>query len=144
MDEGAVRKDLAANLERLGRAAPGPLPELVLLTPNGYIMLSSWAIPDGHSYPAPIWLADLGPSIWIAYLAAGLAILALSWPLEPNANSLHCRYRDRLGDAFLFDMSTVRRQSAANDATDQHHGVAPADESLASRDQVKSVDRIKL
>ena len=34
LDEDAVRKDLAANLERLGRSAPKSLPELVLLTPS--------------------------------------------------------------------------------------------------------------
>jgi predicted acylesterase/phospholipase RssA len=34
LDEDAVRKELAANLERLGRSAPQSLPDLVLLTPS--------------------------------------------------------------------------------------------------------------
>ena len=34
LDEAVVRRSLAANLERLGRASPGSLPELVVLTPS--------------------------------------------------------------------------------------------------------------
>lgn len=33
-DEAAVRQDLAANLERLGRPDPTALPELLVLTPS--------------------------------------------------------------------------------------------------------------
>ena len=34
-------------------------------------------------------------------------MLALSWPLEPNANSLHRLYRDRLSDAFISAVSAA-------------------------------------
>lgn len=37
------------------------------------------------------------------YLFAGIALLAFSWLLAPNANSLHRLYRDRLSKAFLFN-----------------------------------------
>ena len=37
------------------------------------------------------------------YFCVALLLLALSWMLTPNANSLHRLYRDRLSKAFLFD-----------------------------------------
>jgi hypothetical protein len=39
----------------------------------------------------------------ILYLVVALVLLALSWCLKPNANSLHRLYRDRLSKTFLFD-----------------------------------------
>jgi hypothetical protein len=42
------------------------------------------------------------PMIWL-YLVTGVGLFLVSWPLRPNANSLHRIYRDRLSKAFLFD-----------------------------------------
>jgi Patatin-like phospholipase len=59
---------------------------------------------------APIWLAKLagalpfgGGSILRLYVVTGIPLFVLSLLLNPNANSLHQLYRDRLGKAFLFD-----------------------------------------
>ncbi|MBV8837157.1 MAG: cell division protein, partial [Alphaproteobacteria bacterium] len=59
---------------------------------------------------APRWLqglADLVPlangSIVRLYLLGGIVLLVLSALLNPNSNSLHRLYRDRLSKAFLFD-----------------------------------------
>ena len=39
------------------------------------------------------------------YCVAGVAMVIISWRLDPNANSLHRLYRDRLSKAFLFNPS---------------------------------------
>jgi hypothetical protein len=45
----------------------------------------------------------IGGDILLFYLAAGVPLLLISFLLDPNANSLHRLYRDRLSKAFLFD-----------------------------------------
>src|SRR5262249_8563904 len=59
---------------------------------------------------APEWLKTLagwtpfaGGSILILYVVVSAALLVIGWLLNPNSNSLHRLYRDRLGKAFLFD-----------------------------------------
>lgn len=74
---------------------------------------------------APTWLRHAVASAPLAqwpataqvYLAVGIALLLLSYPLTPNANSLHRLYRDRLSKAFLFDPSarTDERTKVAKD-----------------------------
>jgi predicted acylesterase/phospholipase RssA len=75
-----------------------------------YLYLCFWGIEDpgvpGNN--APIWLTTIAhqfgdEGIGRFYLFSGLALLAISFLLEPNANSLHRLYRDRLSKAFLFD-----------------------------------------
>jgi patatin-like phospholipase len=59
---------------------------------------------------APEWLTKLagrlpfgdGSIFWL-YVVTGVPLLVLSFMLNPNANSLHQLYRDRLSKAFLFD-----------------------------------------
>lgn len=89
-----------------------------------YLYLSFWGIQDCTTqcaYHAPGWLASLagrvpftGGSILVFYFVAGVTLLVLSWVLNPNANSLHRLYRDRLSKAFLFDPS---RRTAARALT---------------------------
>jgi hypothetical protein len=79
-----------------------------------YLLFAYWGIPGVGKDQAPSWLwaiwyrLDLPmdpafPAFAKVYgLIAGLMIFAI-WPfLDPNANSLHRLYRDRLSDAFLF------------------------------------------
>ena len=87
-----------------------------------YLYLSFWGIQDCTTstqcaYHAPGWLASLagrapftGGSILVFYFVAGVTLLVISQILNPNANSLHRLYRDRLSKAFLFDPS---RRTAA-------------------------------
>jgi hypothetical protein len=110
---------------------------LPLLLWQMYVALCNWAIPrwDG-SYPAPTWLRNFGPLIWIGYLLTGVVASILSWPLQPNANSLHRLYRDRLGDAFLFDMGTQTE-------FDKHEFASPR--KMQHREGTgRSVDRMRL
>jgi hypothetical protein len=53
--------------------------------------------------------------VTLLYLSFGLLLFALSYLLQPNANSLHRLYRDRLSKAFLFDPGSAG--SAAKTAT---------------------------
>jgi hypothetical protein len=78
-----------------------------------YLYLSFWGIQDctaSCQYYAPEWLKTLagwtpfaGGSILTLYFVVGIALLVISSLLNPNSNSLHRLYRDRLGKAFLFD-----------------------------------------
>jgi hypothetical protein len=78
-----------------------------------YIYLSFWGIQDCTAscvYHAPEWLKTLagwtpfpGGSILTLYYVVGVALLVISSQLNPNFNSLHRLYRDRLSKAFLFD-----------------------------------------
>jgi hypothetical protein len=90
-----------------------------------YLYLSFWGIQDcGASgtecmHHVPAWLTTLagwvpfgGGSILQLYVVAGVALLAMSWWLNDNANSLHQLYRDRLSKAFLFDPTTREEGSA--------------------------------
>jgi hypothetical protein len=84
-----------------------------------YLYLAFWGIKDcgtetcssdaPYAY-APAWLTKLSGytpygSIIALYFIAGGALLVIGWLLNPNSNSLHRLYRDRLGKAFLFDPS---------------------------------------
>jgi hypothetical protein len=65
--------------------------------------------PPGEYY-APHWLKHLAhyatnDSILWLYLIVAVALLAICLFLDPNSNSLHRLYRDRLGKAFLFNPS---------------------------------------
>lgn len=78
-----------------------------------YLDISYWGIcvefPDyGNDCTFPEWLktasAQLGPNgvIWF-YLIVAAILIVLTLSMQPNANSLHPLYRDRLGKAFLFE-----------------------------------------
>lgn len=68
-----------------------------------YLELASAAIPEGTGYPFALGiLRQWGEYIAPGYLVIGAVLFCSSWFFEPNANSLHRLYRDRLGDAFLF------------------------------------------
>ncbi|MGF7236040.1 MAG: hypothetical protein ACQSGP_13930, partial [Frankia sp.] len=83
-----------------------------------YLYLSVWGMQScstGCTSLAPGWLTTLagwlgGGSIFWLYIVTGIPLLALSLLLNPNANSLHQLYRDRLSKAFLFDPN--RRETA--------------------------------
>jgi hypothetical protein len=80
-----------------------------------YLYLTVWGVACGTSGTtcasfAPGWLMTLagwlpfrsGSIFWL-YVVTGIPLLVLSLLLNPNANSLHQLYRDRLSKAFLFD-----------------------------------------
>ena len=54
-------------------------------------------------------------AVMIAYIAAAVILFLLTLLLQPNANSLHPLYRDRLGKAFLF-RKWLTRPSQRQDA----------------------------
>jgi Patatin-like phospholipase len=78
-----------------------------------YLYLSAWGIQSCSTTCASLapgwlttvagWLPFGGGSIFWLYIVTGIPLLALSLRLNPNANSLHQLYRDRLSKAFLFD-----------------------------------------
>jgi len=91
-----------------------------------YLYLSYWGIQNlaykdgakdaicmmqGGFCHTPVWLVKasklvLGEiSLSTLYLYLAIPALVLGWLLNPNANSLHRLYRDRLSKAFLFDPS---------------------------------------
>ena len=93
-----------------------------------YLQLSWWGIADCAKGPcqfpdAPRWLVTAaerlfggGPEALIMsrpypmatfYIFCFLILVSLSMFLEPNANSLHRLYRDRLSKAFLFEPGTA-------------------------------------
>ncbi len=95
-----------------------------------YLQLSYWGIcqtKDCMDYNAPAWLHDMayfffGPGTFGGevfaqcyganvfaefYLAVSCLLLVVTVFLEPNANSLHALYRDRLSKAFLFQPQMV-------------------------------------
>jgi predicted acylesterase/phospholipase RssA len=96
-----------------------------------YLNLSYWGIclnepSAAKSACAPDWLSSVRdwvratclPLEWgifvkqpvaNVYLVAGLLGLVLTLFLRPNANSLHPLYRDRLGQAFLFNPNKVQK-----------------------------------
>ena len=79
------------------------------------LVFSYWGIclPNSNpcKTPAPEWLNHIdmlfgGPGgLWKFYLVIIFVTLGAGWFLDPNANSLHRLYRDRLSKAFLFDPS---------------------------------------
>lgn len=88
-------------------------------TPIWLIWLSKFIpgfVPEKHLMPA-------------LYLAVAAFVFLVSWPLAPNANSLHRLYRDRLGRAFLFDPSRRRgtRPGANEPSRDQGRDFVPVD-----------------
>jgi hypothetical protein len=64
----------------------------------------------------------------------GIVLVALSWLLTPNANSLHRLYRDRLSKAFLFDPAVRASQEpkAGEPSIDQGRDFRPLDNMLLS------------
>jgi hypothetical protein len=73
-----------------------------------YLYLSFWGMQDAAHRPE--WISSLAHavpycdgSVRSLYFASGVLLLAVSFSLSANANSLHRLYRDRLAKAFLFD-----------------------------------------
>jgi len=116
-----------------------------------YLYLSFWGIEDcastkscfGHTPSWLVYLAGLMPagSILFLYCAVGFAMLVTSWMLNPNANSLHRLYRDRLSKAFLFDPAK-RTASRALFARKEEVGVE-SDIHLRGSD-LQPLDHLKL
>jgi hypothetical protein len=121
-----LRQQLMAWLGKASLLVASAMVPLILWA--AYLQLSYWGIRSSSSgaYPAPEWLQqaaqfafgsanpDLlsgqsgvwlgwtaGPIAWL-YLATGLFLVLVSLTFQPNANSLHPLYRDRLSKAFLF------------------------------------------
>ena len=81
-----------------------------------YLQLSYWGIWNDAAgrYEAPVWIASsasylfpesLRPVGWF-YFYMGLSLIVFWFLFDPNANSLHRLYRDRLSKAFLFKPNT--------------------------------------
>jgi hypothetical protein len=83
-----------------------------------YLYLSFWGIANRNP-PTPDWLLSLAHavpycdgSIRCLYLGSGIILFVIGFFFfNPNANSLHRLYRDRLAKAFLFDPN--QRQAAS-------------------------------
>ena len=81
-----------------------------------YLLFCFWAIIPISGFNTPSWLLVLtndyysasGPTrpdnshLIVAYFVTGILLMSSWLILEPNANSLHRLYRDRLAKAFLF------------------------------------------
>ena len=76
-----------------------------------YLQLTYWGIENAGEYAAPAFIAaaaaaypQLGwiPQMAQLYLAVWFVLFLASAFLQPNSNSLHRLYRDRLSAAFLF------------------------------------------
>jgi hypothetical protein len=84
-----------------------------------YLYLSFWGIADNSSHHTPDWLQSLAQavpycdgSIRCLYFGSGILLFVIGFFFfNPNANSLHRLYRDRLAKAFLFDPN--QRQAAS-------------------------------
>jgi predicted acylesterase/phospholipase RssA len=77
-----------------------------------YLQLTYWGIENGGEYAAPEFIATAASAYpqsgWIPqmaqlYLLTWLVLGLASAFLQPNSNSLHRLYRDRLSAAFLFE-----------------------------------------
>jgi hypothetical protein len=87
-----------------------------------YLYLSFWGIQiNAATADAPMvpgWLETLAGMpfidgrIIVLYLISGVVLFLISWLFDPNANSLHRLYRDRLSKAFLFNPSQRTTVSA--------------------------------
>src|SRR5579871_349173 len=83
-----------------------------------YLYLSFWGIADANPQHTPDWLQSLAHaapycdgSIRSLYFGSGVVLFVIGFFFfNPNANSLHRLYRDRLAKAFLFDPN--QRQAA--------------------------------
>jgi hypothetical protein len=86
-----------------------------------YLNITYWGLcinPQPPQACAPQWLNDLAhhavfgehPATKL-YLLVAAAFFVLSLILQPNANSLHPLYRDRLGKAFLFEPRATLRKN---------------------------------
>ena len=81
----------------------------------------------------------------LVYFAAGAVLLALSLTMEPNANSLHRLYRDRLSDAFLFLTPQGEKLAHAGpNATSERARTRSAGGEASAGDDFKPLDRLKL
>jgi hypothetical protein len=86
-------------------------PDVSLLNVSQLSEIAPWAKmavwgadgPTGQAPAALLATACQEPRLvgWL-FVGAGVFLLALTWALRPNANSLHRLYRDRLSKAFLF------------------------------------------
>lgn len=79
---------------------------------------------------SPAWFStmkDFTPSHpWAPYFLIALVLFAATWPLKPNAYSLHHLYRDRLSKAFLFDPMTLKEKQDPQPCTLKLHELADA------------------
>ncbi len=98
---------------------------------------------DNH---APQWLLNAAPraAAPLAYFGAGAALFALSLAMEPNANSLHRLYRDRLSDAFLFLTQHGEKLASAGYGTASASGRSGPARQASIGDEFKPFDRLKL
>ena len=110
---------------------------LPLLIWVAYLYLCYWGIindlptdPVGAGTHTPGWLlmaanevsrAIMGRvvdrPVALLYLSSGVLLFLLSWLLNPNANSLHRLYRDRLSKAFLFDPTSRSAEKPTSNQT---------------------------
>lgn len=102
----------------------------------GYFFLTYWGIADPSNIPAAKalhgladWMiggrellvfigARMGANwqVPLMYLLIAVGLLLVSHLLDPNRNSLHRLYRDRLSKAFLFDLSKYRLADTMREA----------------------------
>jgi hypothetical protein len=148
---GAFAEKIAVKLAMYLAGAAVPLVLWVV-----YLYLAFWGIKDcgtlkcspgvpGVSY-APAWLTNLAGytpnhSILALYLIVGVVLVVIGWSLNPNSNSLHRLYRDRLGKAFLFDPSM--RVAAGMISRQRGQAGGGAEPSLHSSD-LKPLDTLKV
>jgi hypothetical protein len=109
---------------------------------------------SGSSYHAPVWLSSVSqqwfghstPVAWF-YFVTGIELFVLSLLLDPNANSLHRLYRDRLSKAFLFDPTTIEgRRSGVRSKRESVTVSDPAAGDLLKHEnfELAHIDRFKL
>ena len=126
-----------------GKAGPAATPAPTAEPASSAPVALSEDRPKFHVLTAPRWLRafareaflnKLGlPRRWAvvsAYVLVASLLLALSWLLKPNANSLHRLYRDRLSKAFLFDPTRRRegRTTGKEPSIDQGRDFADLDD----------------
>jgi hypothetical protein len=87
----------------------------------------------------PQWL---GPPL--VYFVIGALLFLLSLTMEPNANSLHRLYRDRLADAFLFLTERGQRLASGRFGGPVGSRRTRLAGTASAEDEVKPLDRVKL
>jgi hypothetical protein len=109
-----------------------------------YLHLSFWGIRDCGDFAncmshTPSWLVSINQyfpgGLPMFYFMTGVILFIVGWLLEPNANSLHRLYRDRLSKAFLFD--PTRRMDLRAGQTDQKSDEASQKSDLLPLDDLK-------
>lgn len=75
---------------------------------NTAATVSGWLTPLVPAGEFRDWL-KIRP-VTVLYVIVGLLLMAFSWLMRPNGNSLHRLYRDRLSKAFLFNPDRLARE----------------------------------